>query len=50
MKFIDKIRFTCSIVSFVDIGTDGSSTSDNLINKHTSALVSIHLIADSDYT
>ncbi len=49
MKFIDKIRFTCSIVRFVNIRADRGCTPYNLIDKYTSALTSIYLIADSDY-
>ena len=48
MKFVYKVSFAGSIVGFVDICTDRSGTSYNLIYKHTSAFASIYLIADSN--
>ena len=49
MKFVYKVRFACGIICFVDIGTDGSSTSDNLVDKYTSAFACIYLVTDGDY-
>jgi len=49
MKFVYKVSFAGSIVGFVDICTDRSGTSDNLINKHTSAFACIYFVTDGDY-
>ena len=49
MKFVNKVGFTCSIIRFVDICTDRSGTSYDLIDKYTSAFASIHFITNSDY-
>ena len=49
MKFVYKVSFAGGIVGFVNISADRSSTSDNLVDKYTSAFSCIHLIADGDY-
>ena len=46
MKFVYKVSFAGGIVGFVNISADRGSTSDYLINKHTSALTSIYLVTD----
>ena len=50
MKFVYKICLACGIVCLVNICTDRSCTSDDLIYKYASAFASIHLITDGDDT
>ena len=49
MKFVYKVRFACGIVGFVNICADRSRASYDLINKYTSAFVSVNLVTDGDY-
>ena len=46
MKLIDKISFTGSIISFMNISCNRSRASYYLINKYTSTFTGIYIITN----